>query len=199
MTPPRRSHERCCCRSTGPPRSFALALTLLLTQALVPLHPCAGDAHDDHGGGLDGLLLTQALVPPPPCVGDGDAQVDLDGLGDQGGRDGQDQDRYPAAPSCTASSARAGSPAGANMAAAAPTSARLPTFFLCHGGGPMPLLGDPGHSDLVRDLRALKGRIGAERRVRAILVVSAHWEASPKVRVTSSKAPTMLFDYSGEC
>ena len=69
------------------------------------------------------------------------------------------------------------------------TSAKLPTFFICHGGGPMPLLGDPGHSGLVRDLRALPGRIKAREQVRAILVVSAHWEAAPAVRVTSAKAP----------
>lgn len=47
---------------------------------------------------------------------------------------------------------------------------------------------------------SLKGSLSAHAgptKPTAILMVSAHWEASPAVRVTSSPSPPMLFDYYG--
>ncbi|HCW88966.1 MAG TPA: dioxygenase, partial [Marinobacter sp.] len=46
-------------------------------------------------------------------------------------------------------------------------------LYISHGGGPMPLLGDPGHQALVDYLSGLPEKIGKPS---AILVVSAHWE-----------------------
>ena len=45
--------------------------------------------------------------------------------------------------------------------------------YLSHGGGPLPLLGDPGHDAMVAFMRQLGPRL---RRPDAVLVVSAHWE-----------------------
>ena len=55
------------------------------------------------------------------------------------------------------------------------TQSKPQILFLSHGGGPLPLLGDEGHREMVAGLQD----IAATRLARplAILVVSAHWEA----------------------
>lgn len=78
-----------------------------------------------------------------------------------------------------------------------PHAQRMPTYFLCHGGGPWPWL--QGHlRDMLRTLE--HGLLDVPRqlaqRPQAILVVSAHWEA-PVFTVTSSEAPGMVYDYVG--
>ena len=70
---------------------------------------------------------------------------------------------------------------------------RARALYLPHGGGPLPLLGDEGHSELVIFLSGLGSVLG---RPAAILVASAHWEEH-EVRVTSSEAPGLLYDYYG--
>jgi len=72
-----------------------------------------------------------------------------------------------------------------------PSNANI--LFISHGGGPLPLLGDPGHNELVTQLRSLAARL---RRPEAILVISAHWEAACPT-VTTSSAPSLIYDYSG--
>jgi aromatic ring-opening dioxygenase catalytic subunit (LigB family) len=71
------------------------------------------------------------------------------------------------------------------------SSPLAPIVYLPHGGGPMPLLGDPAHADLVRFLRTLPERLG---RPRAVLVISAHWEA-PRATLTGGAAPGLIYDY----
>jgi len=66
-------------------------------------------------------------------------------------------------------------------------------LFLSHGGGPMPLLGDPDHREMVERLTELAGRL---RRPSAILVISAHWEASVPT-ITSGANPELIYDYYG--
>lgn len=66
-------------------------------------------------------------------------------------------------------------------------------LFLSHGGGPLPLLGDPGHQALVRSLQKVAGIL---HRPQAIVVVSAHWEASG-FHVQTAAQPPLLYDYSG--
>lgn len=61
----------------------------------------------------------------------------------------------------------------------------LPTLFIPHGGGPLPLLGDPGHTGLVKFLKAVPSQI--QPKPKAILLVSAHWE----VRVP----PAIIFNH----
>ncbi|MBQ0728258.1 MAG: dioxygenase [Thalassolituus oleivorans] len=72
-----------------------------------------------------------------------------------------------------------------------PSSANI--LFISHGGGPMPLLGDAGHVEMVQCLQDFALQI---RKPSAILVVSAHWEAK-HATVTSATAPELIYDYSG--
>lgn len=66
-------------------------------------------------------------------------------------------------------------------------------LFLSHGGGPLPLLGDAGHREMVACLEALAARLP---RPDAIVVVSAHWEAAMPTLIVSA-APSLLYDYYG--
>lgn len=66
-------------------------------------------------------------------------------------------------------------------------------LYISHGGGPLPLLGDPGHQELVENLKQIASEI---RRPSAILVISAHWEESVAT-VTTGANPPLIYDYSG--
>jgi aromatic ring-opening dioxygenase catalytic subunit (LigB family) len=66
-------------------------------------------------------------------------------------------------------------------------------LFVSHGGGPMPLLGDPGHQDMVDRLPELAAGL---RKPSAILVISAHWEEAIPT-ITSSTTPSLIYDYYG--
>ena len=66
-------------------------------------------------------------------------------------------------------------------------------LFIPHGGGPLPLLGDPGHAALVKFLQ----QAGQNKpRPDAIVVISAHWE-QPVATLTSNPAPSIIYDYGG--
>ena len=70
---------------------------------------------------------------------------------------------------------------------------KAPVLSIPHGGGPLPLLRDPGHQTLVEFLT----RVGREiPKPDAILVVSAHWE-EPVPTVTSGAHPALIYDYYG--
>jgi 4,5-DOPA dioxygenase extradiol len=66
-------------------------------------------------------------------------------------------------------------------------------LFLSHGGGPMPILGDKGHDEMVLCLRRIASKIGKPS---AILVVSAHWEETIPT-MTSGSQPSLIYDYYG--
>lgn len=66
-------------------------------------------------------------------------------------------------------------------------------LYLSHGGGPLPLLGDPRHADLVAQLTGLARRL---RKPSAILVISAHWEASVAT-ISAGSHPGLIYDYYG--
>jgi len=75
---------------------------------------------------------------------------------------------------------------------------RMPVVFVPHGGGPWPFveMGLPPE-----DVATLTGYLRSVREVppeppRALLVVSAHWEA-PVPTVMTSEHPPMLYDYYG--
>lgn len=67
------------------------------------------------------------------------------------------------------------------------------TLFLSHGGGPMPLLGDPGHQALVEQLEGMRTRL---QKPEAIIVISAHWEDSTAA-ITCGAKPDLIYDYNG--
>lgn len=66
-------------------------------------------------------------------------------------------------------------------------------LFISHGGGPLPLLGDPGHTEMVTTLTELAGDL---RKPSAILVISAHWEQQQPA-ITAGARPRLIYDYSG--
>ncbi len=66
-------------------------------------------------------------------------------------------------------------------------------IFLSHGGGPLPLLDDPRHQPLVSFLRSIPRSLINPK---AIVVVSAHWEA-PVASISGAAHPDLLYDYYG--
>jgi 4,5-DOPA dioxygenase extradiol len=66
-------------------------------------------------------------------------------------------------------------------------------LFLSHGGGPMPLLGDPGHREMASRLKNIAATISPPE---AIVVVSAHWEAQVPT-ITAGSNPALIYDYYG--
>lgn len=66
-------------------------------------------------------------------------------------------------------------------------------LFVSHGGGPLPLLGDARHEELVAQLQGISEQL---TKPKAVLVVSAHWEAETPT-VTTAADPGLLYDYYG--
>ena len=90
--------------------------------------------------------------------------------------------------------------ASASSTIVTPGPARMPAVFLPHGGGPWPFmdldrLGMAGAYDAMTVYMEGLGMLPPSR-PRALLVVSAHWEAA-EATVMSAPAPPMLYDYSG--
>ncbi|WP_297186478.1 class III extradiol ring-cleavage dioxygenase [uncultured Porticoccus sp.] len=67
------------------------------------------------------------------------------------------------------------------------------SLFISHGGGPLPLLGDPGHSEMVS---CLQGIAAAIPKPDALVVVSAHWEETTPT-ITAGRSPALIYDYYG--
>lgn len=66
-------------------------------------------------------------------------------------------------------------------------------LYLSHGAGPMPLLGDDGHQEMIDNLKLIAVKISKPS---AIILISAHWEkATPTI--THAAYPTLLYDYYG--
>ena len=65
--------------------------------------------------------------------------------------------------------------------------------YFSHGGGPLPILGDPGHRAMVAFMTQLPAQL---TRPEAILVISAHWEESAAT-VQAAPNPPMFYDYYG--
>lgn len=66
-------------------------------------------------------------------------------------------------------------------------------IYLPHGGGPMPLLGEPSQQGLITFLESCANLI---TKPTAIVVISAHWE-SARPTVTSASTPALIYDYYG--
>jgi 4,5-DOPA dioxygenase extradiol len=76
---------------------------------------------------------------------------------------------------------------------ASTSSSGAQVVYLSHGGGPLPLLGDPGHDAMVAFMRQLGPRL---RPPSAVLVVSAHWEERVAT-IQAGAAPPLFYDYYG--
>lgn len=77
---------------------------------------------------------------------------------------------------------------------------RLPVVFLPHGGGPWPFVelafGTPEENRALADYLRSVARLPGAERPRALVVISAHWEAPVPTLMTSPRPP-MLYDYHG--
>jgi len=74
---------------------------------------------------------------------------------------------------------------------------RVPAAYIPHGGGPLPILGDPEHVSMVKWLGTFASTYLKDGRTpKACLVISAHWEeALPTVQ--TGEAPSLYYDYYG--
>ena len=79
------------------------------------------------------------------------------------------------------------------MTGTANPSDQLQIVYFSHGGGPLPILGDPSHQKMIEFMQKLPARL---RRPEAIVVISAHWE-EPEATLLSAAAPPMFYDYYG--
>lgn len=66
-------------------------------------------------------------------------------------------------------------------------------LFISHGGGPMSLLGDESHKEMIACLKEITSQI---HKPSAIVVISAHWEENVPT-ITSGKNPSLIYDYYG--
>lgn len=66
-------------------------------------------------------------------------------------------------------------------------------LYIPHGGGPLPLLGDPGHGEMIDLLKDLAQKI---ERPQTIVVISAHWEERVPT-ITAQANPPLIYDYFG--
>ena len=73
------------------------------------------------------------------------------------------------------------------------TTQQAHIIFIPHGGGPLPLLNEPGHAKMVDFLRRITKSF---EKPDAILVISAHWEEDT-ITITSGGSPELIYDYYG--
>lgn len=74
---------------------------------------------------------------------------------------------------------------------------RMPVYFLSHGGGPWPFMQGP-FREMFRALEGMLRDIPRQlpARPRAVLVISAHWEAA-RFTLSMATRPGMIHDYAG--
>jgi 4,5-DOPA dioxygenase extradiol len=65
--------------------------------------------------------------------------------------------------------------------------------YFSHGGGPLPILGDPGHKAMIDFMVRLPSQL---KKPDFILVISAHWEESVAT-LLGAQRPPMFYDYYG--
>ena len=68
-----------------------------------------------------------------------------------------------------------------------------PVLFIPHGAGPLPLLGDKSHQEMIDFLKRVTSSLVEPT---AIVIISAHWEEDD-VTITSGEKPSLIYDYGG--
>lgn len=66
-------------------------------------------------------------------------------------------------------------------------------IYFSHGGGPLPILGDPAHKAMIDFMTALPAQL---HKPDLILVISAHWEER-EATLLGAPNPPMFYDYYG--
>ena len=70
---------------------------------------------------------------------------------------------------------------------------KMQIVYFSHGGGPLPILGDPGHQAMIDFMKKLPDQL---HRPDLVLVVSAHWEEKAATLLGAAQPP-MFYDYYG--
>ncbi len=70
---------------------------------------------------------------------------------------------------------------------------KLQVIYISHGGGPLPILGDPSHEKMNYFMKTIPSLL---RRPDAIVVISAHWEERT-LAVQGGENPELYYDYYG--
>ena len=77
---------------------------------------------------------------------------------------------------------------------------RASCICVSHGGGPLPVLGDPSQAALAHSMRTRVPDVlrlsSAERRPKAIVLLSAHWE-NEVATISAGAKPSLLYDFGG--
>lgn len=77
--------------------------------------------------------------------------------------------------------------------------AKAPVIVFSHGGGPLPVLGDPSHDQIVHSLRNRVPsilRLNTPDRPCAIVLITAHW-SERRPTISSGASHGLLYDYYG--
>lgn len=69
-------------------------------------------------------------------------------------------------------------------------------YYIPHGGGPLPVLGESSHTNLVQYLKGALTEPESKQKPDAIVLISAHWEQT-KFKVTAGQNPPLIYDYGG--
>jgi aromatic ring-opening dioxygenase catalytic subunit (LigB family) len=75
---------------------------------------------------------------------------------------------------------------------------------VCHGGGPLPVINDPDHAELIKSLNTRVPEIlgissnssSTSTPPKAIVVVTAHWTET-RPHISSAQHHDLLYDFSG--
>jgi aromatic ring-opening dioxygenase catalytic subunit (LigB family) len=70
---------------------------------------------------------------------------------------------------------------------------KMQIVYFSHGGGPLPILGDPGHQAMIDFMKKLPEIL---HKPDLVLVVSAHWEEN-SAKLLGAARPPMFYDYYG--
>lgn len=76
---------------------------------------------------------------------------------------------------------------------------RASVICVTHGGGPLPVMGDPAHKDIVSSFQERVPpilRLGTSEAPKAIVVVTAHWSTSTPT-ISSASKHQLYYDYGG--
>ena len=66
-------------------------------------------------------------------------------------------------------------------------------IYFSHGGGPLPILGDPGHKEMISFMKKLPESL---KKPEAVIVISAHWEEKSPT-IIGNRNPSLFYDYYG--
>ncbi|TGO55960.1 hypothetical protein BCON_0084g00280 [Botryotinia convoluta] len=85
-----------------------------------------------------------------------------------------------------------------------PSSTPLaPVISVCHGGGPMPVMNDPGHAELIKsmstrvpEILGISPNTSTSNPPKAIVLVTAHWTET-RPHISSAQHHDLYYDYSG--